>query len=117
MYQPHRQRQPQSIRLLDRLVRQRARINADYVPRAACNDVGYFTAENLVAILRALPKTDGTYRAVVAKAREHGGDVPEAELARWIAEGTADIRAGNDETAYARFTRKFDELKRDRCGS
>ncbi len=117
MYQPHQQRQPQSIRLLDRLDRQRARINAEYVAHAVCNDVGYFTAENLVAILRAVPQTDGTYRAVVAKAREHGSDVPEAELTRWIAEGNADIRAGNDETAYARFTRKFEELKRDRRGS
>ena len=67
--------------MLDRLDRQRARINADYVARAVCNDVGYFTAENIVAILRAVPKTDGTYRAVVDKARERGGDVPEAELA------------------------------------
>ena len=117
MYQPYQQQQPQSIRLLDRLDHQRARINADYVAHAVSNDVGYFTAENLAAILRAVPKTDGTYRAVVAKAREHGGDVPEAELARWITEGNADIRAGNDETAYARFTRKFEELKRDRRGS
>ena len=65
----------------------------------------------------SFPKTDGTYRAVVAKAREHGARVPEFELAKWIEEGTADMRAGNDETACARFTRKFEELKRDWRGS
>ena len=82
------------------------------MPHAVCNDVGYFTAENLVAILRAVPKTDGTYRAVVAKAaRAWRRWCPKRNCTRWIAEGNADIRAGNDETAYARFTRKFEETE------
>ena len=37
--------------------------------------IGYFTAENIVAVLRALPETDGTYGEVTNHAREYGGDV------------------------------------------
>ena len=43
--------------------------------------------------------------------------MPDAKLAEWIEKGHADMRAGNDQTAYARFTRKFEALKRDRRGS
>ena len=114
MYQLQQQKRPKTIRLLEKLIRQRARIKGDYVAHAILNNTGYFTSGNIVAIFRAVPETDGSYRAVVAKAREHGGWVPEAELADWIKQGNEDIRTGNDETAYARFTRKFEELKRKR---
>ena len=33
--------------------------------------IGYFTAENIVAVLRAVPQTDGTYAEVVKHAREY----------------------------------------------
>ena len=36
------------------------------------NGVGYFTAENIVGVLRALPATDGTYAEVVEQAEEYG---------------------------------------------
>ena len=36
--------------------------------------VGLFTAENIVAVLRAIPESDGTYRDVARKAQQYGGN-------------------------------------------
>ncbi len=33
--------------------------------------VGLFTAENIVAVIRAIPESDGTYRDVVRKAKRY----------------------------------------------
>ena len=35
----------------------------------AANRIGHFTAENIAAVLRALPETDGTYKQVALQAR------------------------------------------------
>ena len=35
--------------------------------------VGLFTAENIVAAIRAIPESDGTYRDVARKAEQYGG--------------------------------------------
>ena len=37
--------------------------------------VGLFTAENIVAVIRAIPESDGTYRDVARKAEQYGGNV------------------------------------------
>ena len=37
--------------------------------------VGLFTAENIVAVLRAIPESDGTYRDVARKAEKYGGNI------------------------------------------
>ena len=83
------------------------RMNADPDHR-----VGDFRAENLVAILRAVPQTDGTCGAVVSKAREYGSTVLASTLDEWIQEGREDLIAGDSETAFARFVAAFDERKR-----
>ena len=36
--------------------------------------VGLFTAENIVAVMRAIPESDGTYRDVARKAEQYGGN-------------------------------------------
>ena len=36
--------------------------------------VGLFTAENIVAAIRAIPESDGTYRDVARKAEQYGGN-------------------------------------------
>ena len=37
--------------------------------------VGLFTAENIVAAIRAIPESDGTYRDIARKAEQYGGNV------------------------------------------
>ena len=36
--------------------------------------LGLFTAENIVAAIRAIPESDGTYRDVACKAQKYGGN-------------------------------------------
>ena len=38
--------------------------------------VGLFTAKNIVAVIRAIPESDGTYRDVARKAEQYGGNFP-----------------------------------------
>ena len=86
----------------------------DYASRG--HGVGDFRAANLVAILRAVPQTDGTRNTVASKAREHGSTMDEATLDEWIQEGREDLIAGDTETAFARFVTAFDERKRQPNG-
>ena len=62
--------------------------------------VGKFTTQNLVAVLQAIPKSNGTY----------GGDVHPHTIAGWIQAGNANIRDSNNATAYARFAKIYREL-------
>ena len=73
--------------------------------------VGDFRAANLVAILRAVPQTDGTCSAVASKAQEYGSTVLASTLDEWIQEGREDLIAGDTETAFARFATAFDDRK------
>ena len=82
------------------------RMNAD--PDYGVDD---FRAPNLVAILRAVPLTDGTCSAVASKAREYGSTVLASTLDEWIQEGREDLIAGDTETAFARFVTAYDERK------
>ena len=82
------------------------RMNAD--PDYGVDD---FRAPNLVAILRAVPLTDGTCSEVVSKAQEYGSTVTESTLDEWIQEGREDLIAGDTETAFARFVTAYEERK------
>ena len=79
--------------------------------------VGHFTAENIVAVLRALPETDGTYAQVVEQAHEHGASVSQPTLSKWVTSGRADIKAGKRQTAYARFVQRYDALIEEHCNA
>lgn len=83
------------------------RMNAD--PE---HGVGDFRAPNLVAILRAVPQTDGTCSAMASKAQEYGSTVLASTLDEWIQEGREDLIAGDTQTAFARFVTAYDERKR-----
>ena len=56
--------------------------------------VGLFTAENIVAVLRAIPESDGTYRDVASKAEQYGGNFQYHTLSNWASHGRADVEAG-----------------------
>ena len=88
----------------------------DYASQDHDHGVGEFRTENLVAILRAVPQTDGTCSAVATKAQEYGSTVLASTLDEWIQEGREDLMAGDTETAFARFATAFDERKRQPNG-
>ena len=78
--------------------------------------VGLFTAENIVAVMRAIPESDGTYRDVARKAEQYGGNCQYHTISNWASHGRADIEAGQPSTAYARFTKRYRELIDEHCG-
>ena len=77
--------------------------------------VGSFTADHIVAVLRALPETDGTYVQVVARATENGAQLSATTLGKWITTGRADIQAGVSHSAYARFSQRYDSIMQEHC--
>ena len=56
------------------------------------NGIGYFTAENIAAVLRALPETDGTCEEVIKQAREYDGDVSKHTLGKSVSSECAKMR-------------------------
>ena len=79
--------------------------------------VGLFTAENIVAVIRAIPESDGTYRDVARKAEQYGGNVHYRTIAGWLSHGRADVTASQPSTAYARFTKLYKDLVGEHCRS
>ena len=77
--------------------------------------IGSFTTDNLVAILRALPETDGTYVQVVALATDNGAQLFANTIGKWLTTGRADIQAGKSQTAYARFSQRYDSIMEEHC--
>ena len=65
--------------------------------------VDKFTAENIVAVLRGVPESNGTYADVARVAEDYDGDVHPRTIRNWVQTGNADVRNGNNATAYARF--------------
>lgn len=63
--------------------------------------VGKFATQNLVAVL----ESNGTYADVVRVAEDYDGDVRSHTIANWVQAGNADMRKGNNATAYARFSK------------
>ena len=78
--------------------------------------VGLFTAENIVAVIRAIPESDGTYRDVALKAQQYGGNFHYHTISNWVSHGRADMEAGQPSTAYARFTKRYQDLIDEHCG-
>ena len=81
------------------------------------NGVGHFTAENIAAVLRALPETDGTYKQVVEQAREYGAEVSKDTLGKWVSTGRRDLKAGKRSSAFARVAQLFDNIKAESCST
>ena len=79
------------------------------------NGIGHFTAENIVAVLRALSDTDGTYGVVAKQATEYGSYVTRRTIGRWISTGRKDLKACNRQTAFARFAQRYDQIKGENC--
>ena len=77
--------------------------------------VGLFTAENIVAVIRAIPESDGTYRDVARKAEQYGGNFHHHTISNWVSHGRADVEAGQPSTAYARFTKLYQDLVDQHC--
>ncbi len=77
--------------------------------------IGNFTTQNLVAVFRAVPKSDGTYVDVARIAEELGSHIHAQTIARWMKFGNADIRKGDNTTAFARFAKQFNQLKNEHC--
>ena len=77
--------------------------------------VGLFTAENIVAAIRAIPETDGMYRDVVREAEQYDGNLHHHTISNWISHGRADVEAGQPSTVYARFTKRYRELIAEHC--
>ena len=77
--------------------------------------VGLFTAENIVGILRAIPESDGSYREVARKAEQYGSTVHYHTISNWVRHGRADVEAGQASTAYARFTKRYQDLIAEHC--
>ena len=78
--------------------------------------VGLFTTENIVAVMRAIPESDGTYRDVARKTEQYGGNVQYHTISNWASHGRADVVAGQPSTAYARFTKQYRGLVDEHCG-
>ena len=79
--------------------------------------IGKFTVQNLVAIIRAVPKSDGTYTDVSRITAERNGDVKPHTIANWVHAGNADIRDGKNATAYARFSKIYNDLVKQHCSA
>ena len=77
--------------------------------------VGLFTAENITAVLRAIPESDGTYRDVARKAEQYGGRFHHNTMSNWVKHGQADLEVGQPFTAYARFTKLYKDLVAEHC--
>lgn len=69
--------------------------------------VGRFTAENIAAIVRAIPDSDGTYQDAVLHAQQYGASLHPHTLPGWTRTGKADLQAEQNFTAYARFTQRY----------
>ena len=79
--------------------------------------VGLFTAENIVAAIRAIPESDGTYQDVARKAEQYGGNFHYHTIARTGSDTARLIlKPGQPSTAYARFTKRYQDLIDEHCG-
>ena len=77
--------------------------------------VGAFTSDNIEAVLKALPKTIGTYADVAQQAAEFGVTLSPYTVARWVNNGRRDLKARNTESAYGQFAKRYDALKAKHC--
>ena len=78
--------------------------------------VGLFTADNIVAVLKAIPKSNGTYRDITRQAQQYGVNISPHTISGWVNRGKADIKARDDSTAFARFAKQSQNLIAAYCG-
>ena len=76
--------------------------------------IGQFTANNIVAVLGAIPTSNGTYKSIVEIAEHEGADLSPSTVAKWVTKGRKD-RAGRGNTALAQFAKEFDDRIRQHC--
>ena len=67
-----------------------------------------FTAENIIGMLLAIPRSDGSYADVCHKAEEQGVRLSPYTISYWVNSGRADTRKGYPSTGYARFASEYD---------
>ena len=79
--------------------------------------IGLFTAENIAAMLQAIPDSNGTYADIARKAQEHGAILSPYTISSWVNRSRADIRARRNNTAYARSAKQYDQLRAEHCRS
>ena len=78
--------------------------------------IGLFTAENIAAILKAVPETNGTYSEIAERAGEISGTtIGTGTLSRWVTVGNQDIKRGKKNTAFARFARLYARSIEEHC--
>ena len=79
--------------------------------------IGKFTMQNLVAVLRAVPESNGTYADVARVAEDYDGDVHPRTIHNWVQAGNADMREGRNATAYARFAKIYEDRLAEHCNA
>ena len=77
--------------------------------------IGLFTADNIAAILGAIPDSNGTYADIAELATNRGADVSPRTLAKWIVRGRQDLERKKT-TALARFAKLYDDRLNQHCG-
>ena len=77
----------------------------------------WLSSQNLVAVLRAIPESNGTYADVAHVAEDYDGDGRSHNIANWVQAGNADIRNGNNATAYARFAKSYKGRLAEHCSA
>ncbi len=79
--------------------------------------VEMFTAENICAVLRAIPEADETYKQIALRAGELGITIGLHTISRWVNAGRADIKECRNDTAYRRFAKHYCRLIGERCSA
>ena len=77
--------------------------------------IGLFTADNIAAILGAIPDSNGTYADIADIATNRGADVSPRTLAKWIVRGRQELERKKT-TALARFAKLYDDRLNQHCG-
>ena len=61
--------------------------------------IGLFTTGNILAVLRAIPKSNSIYADMTRQARGHGAILSPGTISNWVNKGRTDIRARRNNTA------------------
>ena len=77
--------------------------------------IGLFTTENIKAVIKAIPQSNGSYQDVARQVENNGVSLSPHTLSRWVKNGRADRRRKEGQTAYARFSERYDILRSENC--
>lgn len=67
-------------------------------------------------MFRAVPERNGTCADLPPVAEDYDGDVRSHTIAHWVHAGNADIRNGNNATAYVRFAKIHKDRLKEQGG-